>query len=292
MRGIGPDGGHGLLKPEGIEEVDVNALRGRLEREIRGEVFFDRGNRSAYSHDSSNYRQAPIGVVLPRDAQDIVVAMGISREHGAPVTSRGCGTSLAGQTCNVAVVIDHSKHMREIVEVDSRRRLARVQPGVIRDQLSNQTEERFNLTFAPDTSTHEYATFGGMLGNNSCGTHSVKAGRTADNTEELDIVLYDGTRMRVGPTSRDELEEIIAAGDRRGEIYRRLRDLRDRHAEEIRARYPDIPRRVSGYNLDELLPEHGFNVARALVGSEGTAAAILEATVRLVPSPPARSILV
>jgi len=281
-----------VLRPEGADEVDVRSLRRALEGNVKGEVHFDAGNRGAYSHDSSNYRQPPIGVVLPRDADDVVAAVAACREHGAPVTSRGCGTSLAGQTCNVAVVIDYSKHMREIVEVDPDRRIARVQPGVIRDQLSNQTEERFNLTFAPDTSTHEYATFGGMLGNNSCGTHSVMAGRTADNTTELDVVLYDGTRLRVGETSDEELEQIIAAGGRRGEIYRGLRDLRDRHADEIRARYPDIPRRVSGYNLDELLPERGFNVARALVGSEGTAAAILEATVRLVPSPPARSLLV
>jgi FAD/FMN-containing dehydrogenase len=290
--GIGPDGGHGLLTPVGVDDVDVRSLRRALEREVKGEVLFDGGNRAAYSHDSSNYRQAPIGVVVPRDAADIVAAVAACREHGAPVLARGCATSLAGQTCNVAVVIDHSKHMREIVEVDPDRRIARIQPGVIRDQLSNQTEERFNLTFAPDTSTHEYATFGGMLGNNSCGTHSVMAGRTADNTHELEIVLYDGTRMRVGATPPEELEAIIAAGGRRGEIYRSLRDLRDRYEDLIREGYPDIPRRVSGYNLDELLPERGFQVARALVGSEGTLATILEATVRLVHSPPARSLVV
>jgi FAD/FMN-containing dehydrogenase/Fe-S oxidoreductase len=233
-----------------------------------------------------------MGVVLPQDVDDIVAAVDICREHRAPVLPRGCATSLAGQTCNVAVVLDHSKYMRAIVEVDPDRRIARVQPGVIRDQLSNQTEERFNLTFAPDTSTHEYATFGGMLGNNSCGTHSIMAGRTADNTQDLDIVLYDGTRMKVGATEEEELERIIAGGGRRGEIYRRLRDLRDRYVDAIRAAYPDIPRRVSGYNLDELLPERGFNVARALVGSEGTVATILEATVRLVYSPPKRSLLV
>jgi FAD/FMN-containing dehydrogenase/Fe-S oxidoreductase len=290
--GIGPAGGHGLLIPERVEEVDTESLRRQLERDVRGEVMFDGGNRGAYAHDSSNYRQAPIGVVLPRDADDVVATVAACREHGAPVLPRGCGTSLAGQTCNVAVVIDHSKHMREIVEVDAERRIARVQPGVIRDQLSNQTEERLHLTFAPDTSTHKYATFGGMLGNNSCGTHSVMAGRTADNTHELDVLLYDGTRIRVGQTPDDELERIVGAGGRRGDIYRRLVELRDRYADLIRSAYPDIPRRVSGYNLDELLPERGFNVARALVGSEGTAATVLEATVRLVHSPPARTLLV
>ncbi|HYX77881.1 MAG TPA: FAD-linked oxidase C-terminal domain-containing protein [Solirubrobacterales bacterium] len=292
QRRLGPGGGHGILRPERADEVDVASLRRRLKREVQGEVLFDRGNRAAYSHDSSNYRQPPIGVVLPRDAADVVAAVAACREHGAPVLPRGCGTGLAGQTCNVAVVIDHSKHMRQIIEVDAERRIARVEPGVIRDQLSKRTERELNLTFAPDTSTHEYATFGGMLGNNSCGTHSVMAGRTADNTHELDVLLYDGTRMQVGETTDDEIDEIVAAGGRRGEIYRRLRELRDAHADRIRESYPAIPRRVSGYNLDELLPERGFNLARALVGSEGTLCTVLEATVRLVPSPPARSLLV
>jgi FAD/FMN-containing dehydrogenase/Fe-S oxidoreductase len=284
--------GHEVLRPERVDEVDVESLRRALEGSLRGHVHFDAGHRAIYSHDSSNYRQTPIGVVIPETVDDVVAAVVACREHGAPVLSRGCATSLAGQTCNVAVVIDHSKHLREILEIDPERRIARVQPGVIRDQLSELTEERHHLTFAPDTSTHEYATFGGMVGNNSCGTHSIMAGRTADNLHELDVLTYDGLRMRVGATSEDELERIVAEGGRRGEIYRRMRDLRDRYAELIRERYPDIPRRVSGYNLDQLLPENGFHVARALCGSEGTLATVLEATVRLVPSPPARSLLV
>ncbi len=284
--------GHTTLAPEGAWEIDRRALKKDLAEAVEGEVRFDLASRAIYSHDSSNYRQPPLGVVIPRDADDVVAAVRVCHQHGAPVLPRGCATSLSGETTNVAVVIDTSKYMREIIEVDPDRQVARVQPGVIRDQLSKQTEEEHNLTFAPDTSTHEYATFGGMIGNNSCGIHSVMAGRTADNIEELEIVTYDGERMRVGPTSEEELERIIAAGGRRGEIYAALRDLRDRHAERVRERYPDIPRRVSGYNLDELLPEKGFNVARALVGSEGTLAMILEATVRLVPSPPSRSLLV
>src|SRR5215216_2615851 len=182
--------------------------------------------------------------------------------------------------------------MREIVEVDPQKKIARVQPGVIRDHLAKPLEAEHGLSFPPDTSTHAYATFGGMIGNNSCGAHSVMTGRTSDNVEEMEIVLYDGTRMRVGATSEEELERIIRKGGRRGEIYARLRDLRDRYADLIRERYPDIPRRVSGYNLDELLPEKGFNVARALVGTEGTCAFVLEATVKLTPWPPARSLLV
>src|ERR687887_956207 len=206
-------------------DIDAEALATALRERVRGEVRFDAGSRGAYATDASNYLQPPIGVVLPRDAADVVAAVAACREHGAPVLPRGCGTGLAGQTCNVAVVIDHSKHMRRIVEVDPERRIARVEPGVIRDQLSKRTERELNLTFAPDTSTHEYATFGGMLGNNSCGTHSVMAGRTADNTHELDVLLYDGTRMRVGETADREIDEIVTAGGRRGEVYRRLREL-------------------------------------------------------------------
>jgi len=286
------EGGHGLLTPAGVERVDAEALRRALERSVRGDVRFDAGHRAIYAHDSSNYRQAPLGVVCPRDADDIEAAVALCREHDAPVLPRGCGTSLSGETCNVAVVIDASKHMREIAEVDPERRVARVEPGVVRDQLADSTERRHKLTFAPDTSTHAYATFGGMIGNNSCGVHSVMGGRTSDNVRELEVLTYDGVRLRVGPTSEEELERIVSAGGRRGELYAAMRDLRDRYADLIRERFPDIPRRVSGYNLDELLPEKGFNVARALAGSEGTLATVLEATVRLVYSPPARSVLV
>jgi FAD/FMN-containing dehydrogenase/Fe-S oxidoreductase len=288
----GDELGHGTLAPEGVGRIDRRALKRALKESVKGEVRFDLGTRAIYSHDSSNYRQPPLGVVIPRDAEDVVAAVAACEEHGAPVLPRGCGTSLSGETANVAVVIDTSKFMREIVEVDPERRIARVQPGVIRDQLADLTESKYDLTFAPDTSTHEYATFGGMIGNNSCGIHSVMAGRTADNVEELEIVTYDGLRMRVGPTSEEELEQIIGEGGRRGEIYAQMRDLRDRYGDLVRERYPDIPRRVSGYNLDELLPEKGFNVARALVGSEGTLATVLEATVRLVYAPPARALLV
>src|SRR5215218_8074549 len=261
---------HAMRKAPGVDEIDTESLEQALRSTVRGEVHFDAGNRAAYAHDSSNYRQAPICVVMPRDAGDIEAAVAAAREHGAPVTPRGCGTSLAGAACNTAVVIDASKHMREIVEIDPERRVARVQPGVIRDDLARITEERWNLTYGPDTSTHEYATFGGMVGANSCGVHSVMAGRTADNVIELEVLTYDGRRVRVRRGEEDELERIIAEGGPRSDLYRRMRDLRERYADEIRERYPDIPRRVSGYNLDELLPEKGFNVGAALTGSEGT----------------------
>ncbi|MDP9474262.1 MAG: FAD-binding protein [Actinomycetota bacterium] len=286
--------GNGSRRLNDRQRMNLNALalQSELRERVKGEVRFDAGTRAIYAHDSSNYRQTPFGVVIPQDAGDVVATIEVCRKHGAPILPRGCGTSLSGETTNWAVILDTSKYMREILEVNPDEGYARVQPGVVRDQLSDLTQERHGLFFAPDTSTHAYATLGGMIGNNSCGVHSVMAGRTSDNVEELDIVLYDGTRMRVGPTSEEELDRIIAGGGRKGEIYGKLKDLRDRYANLIRERYPQIPRRVSGYNLDDLLPEKGFNVARALTGSEGTLATILEAKVRLVHSPPARSLLV
>jgi hypothetical protein len=235
-------------------------------------VRFDSGTKAAYSTDSSNYRQVPLGVVIPHTTGALAEAVAVCHRHGAPVTHRGAGTSLGGQTTNACVVIDGSKYLDEIIEINAEEKWARVRPGVRHDQLTDQTHQKYNLTFGPDTSTHEYATFGGMIGNNSCGMHAQMAGRTQDNVEEMEVLLYDGTRLTVGPTSEEELEEIIAAGGRKSEIYEQLRDLRDEYADEIRARYPDISRRVSGYNLEELLPENDFHVARALVGTEGTCA--------------------
>ncbi len=272
-------------------ERQAGALARALERSIAGEVRFGAGDRALYATDGSNYRQVPIGVVIPRSVQDVVTTMALCRAHGAPFLSRGGGTSLAGQCCNTAVVVDYSKYLNHILTIDPERHIAWVEPGTVLDDLRDAAE-KYHLTFGPDPSTHDHNTLGGMLGNNSCGVHSVMAGRTADNVRELDILTYDGLRLRVGPTSEEQLKSIIAEGGRRGEIYRRLDALRWRYAALIRERYPQIPRRVSGYNLDELLPEHGFNVARALVGSEGTCVAILKAGLELVHSPPERVLVV
>src|SRR5919197_2617973 len=271
--------------------VDGRRLATELAANLRGEVRFDPGSRALYAKDYSVYRHLPIGVVVPRDVDDVVATVELCRRHGAPVLARGCGTSPNGQCCNVAVVIDCSKYLRRIVALDPERRVARVQPGVVCDQLRTAAE-RHQLTFGPDPATHAYNTLGGMIGNNSCGTHSVMAGQTVDNIHELEVLTYDGLRLRVGPTSEEELERTIAQGGRRGEIYARLRDLRDRYGELVRQRYPRIPRRCSGYNLDQLLPERGFHVARALVGSESTCVTLLEATTRLVPSPQHRRTVV
>jgi len=267
------------------------ALEADLRARISGEVRFDDGSRALYSTDASNYRQVPIGVVLPRTVEEVIETVAVCRRHGAPVLARGGGTSLAGQCCNVAVVIDTSKYLNRILEVDPERRRGRVEPGAVLDDL-RQAAERHHLTFGPDPATHNHCTLGGMIGNNSCGVHSVMAGRTDENVLELEVLTYDGLRLRVGPASDDELARIVAEGGRRGEIYSRLRALRDRYAALIRARFPDIPRRVSGYNLPALLPENGFNVAQALVGSEGTCAIVLEATTRLMESPRERTLVV
>jgi FAD/FMN-containing dehydrogenase/Fe-S oxidoreductase len=261
-----------------------------LRRVLRGEIRFDAGARAIYASDGSNYRQAPIGVVIPRDNDDVIAAVAVCHKFGAPVLSRGAGTSLAGQCCNIAVVLDYTKYMNRILEMNPAQRYAWVQPGVVCDALRDAAEIH-QLTWGPDPSTHNRCSLGGMIGNNSCGTHSLLAGKTADNIQELKILLYDGTQLTVGPTEEKELDAIIAAGGRRGEIYGALRGIRDRYADLIRSKYPDIPRRVSGYNLDQLLPENGFNVARALVGTEGTCVAVLEAKARLIPSPQYRSLV-
>jgi FAD/FMN-containing dehydrogenase/Fe-S oxidoreductase len=270
--------------------VDAAALEEALRKNIRGAVRFDSSSRALYATDGSNYRQVPIGVVLPRDPDDVIAAVSLAREYGAPLLCRGTGTSLAGQCCNVALILDFTCYMNKIVEIDPGQRTARVQPGVVLDHLRNAAEKH-HLTFAPDPATHDRCSLGGMIGNNSCGVHSVMAGKTDDNIEALDVLTYDGLRLKVGQTGDAELEQIIREGGRRGEIYAGLKRLRDQYADLVRQRYPNIPRRVSGYNLNFLLPENGFDVARTLVGSEGTCVSVLEATCRLVESPPARVLL-
>ena len=264
-----------------------SALRDALE----GEVRFDKGARAAYASDASNYRQVPIGVVLPRSIEDIVATVAACRAHGAPILARGGGTSLCGQTVNVAVVIDSSKYLDRVLELDARARLARVEPGVVCDAL-RVSAELHGLTFGPDPATHSRCTLGGMIGNNSCGAHSVMAGKTVENIAALEVLTYDGARFWCGPTTEAELDAIIRRGGRQGELYEKLRSLRDRYADLIRSRFPKLKRRVSGYNLDQLLAENGFNVARALVGTEGTCAITLQALARLVKSPPERVLLV
>jgi FAD/FMN-containing dehydrogenase/Fe-S oxidoreductase len=270
------------MRPERVASLEA-ALRASVE----GEVRFSDGDRALYAATGSNYRQLPIGVVLPRTVDDVIATVKACREHEAPITSRGGGTSLAGQAINVAVVIDFSKYLHRVLEIDPERRLARVEPGVVLDRLREEAEEH-GLTFGPDPSTHDHCTLGGMIGANSCGVRSVMAQfygpgpRTSDNVHELDVLTYRGERLRVGPEGGGAPERLATE----------LKDLSDRYGDLVRDRYPDIPRRVSGYNLDDLLPEKGFHVARALAGTEGTCVTTLEATVHLIHSPRFRSLVV
>ena len=284
----------------GAVEIDRAGLAKALRGTVEGEVRFDTASRALYATDASNYRQPPIGVVVPKTLEDVVATHAACREFGAPLVNRGGGTSLSGETVNFGVVVDHSKHLREILEIDADEGWAHVQTGVVNEQLNEATGE-YGLIFPPDPSTHRYCTIGGNLGNNSCGIHSVQAQlyghgpRTSDNTHSLEILTYDGLRLWVGETSEEEVASIVAGGGRRGEIYAALRDLRDRYADRIRQRFPsveELPRRVSGYNLDELLPEKRFHVARALVGTESTCVSILTAKMLLTRNTPARALLV
>ena len=275
-----------------LGQEPLGRLAWQLADVVAGEVRFDEGTRALYSTDASNYRQVPLGVVVPKSIEDVVATVNLCCQHEVPVLPRGGGTSLAGQTCNVAVVIDFSKYLDRVVDIDPSRRLARVEPGCVLDYLRHAAEAH-HLTFGPDPATHDRNSLGGMLGNNSCGVHSVMAGRTSDNVEELEILTYDGERMRVGRTSEEAFAAIARSGGRRAEIYRDLRAFGERYGALIREQYPRIPRRVSGYeNLDELLPENGFNVARALVGTEATCVTILSATLNLVQSPQHRALVI
>ena len=202
--------------------VDVQRLAQALRKQTTGEVRFDDGARAAYSYDASNYRQVPLGVVLPKHVDDIVAALAVCREHGAPVLARGGGTAQSGQGVNVGVVIDCSKYLHRVLSVDARSRTARVEPGAVCDALRDAAE-REGLTFAPDPATHSRCTLGGMIGNNSCGPHSLMAGKTVENTERLEVLTYDGARFWCGETR--SLEGIAG---RQLEIYSRLKSIADK----------------------------------------------------------------
>lgn len=272
-------------------------LQNELTRHLDGEVRFDTGSRAMYAHDASNYRQVPIGVVVPRHAGDVVETVRICRERDVPILGRGGGTSLAGQCVNNAIVMDFSKYMNRVLEIDTHLRRVRVEPGLVLDDLRDALKPH-GLTYGPDPSTHTHCTLGGMIGNNSCGVHSVMAefygpgARTSDHVVTMEVLTYDGLQLTVGHTPEDELARLAASGGRIGEIYTGLRALRDRYEDLIRKRFAPIPRRVSGYNLDELLPEKGFHVGRALAGTESTCITILDATLEIYPAKPCRALVV
>jgi FAD/FMN-containing dehydrogenase/Fe-S oxidoreductase len=284
----------------GVEAIDRRALAADLRDAVEGEVRFDTASRALYATDASNYRQPPVGVVIPKTLDDVVATHRVCHEHGAPITPRGCGTSLSGETVNTAVIVDCTKYLHDFDDPDLGDHTVVCRPGAINEKV-NEHCGQWGWIFGPDPSTHAYCAIGGNIGNNSCGIHSVQAQfyghgpRTSDNVHSLEIVTYDGLRMWVGETSQEELRAIVAEGGRRGQIYRDLHDLMRRYEDEIRARFPSpakLPRRVSGYNLDELLPENGFNLARAIVGTEGTIATTLQARLYLTPAMLERELVV
>ncbi|WP_327696660.1 FAD-binding and (Fe-S)-binding domain-containing protein [Streptomyces sp. NBC_00459] len=257
--------------------TDLRPLEAELREAVRGEVGFDAMSRALTTMDASNYRRVPLGVVAPRDADDVAAALTVCRAHGVPVVARGGGTSIAGQATGTGVVLDFTRHMDHLLSLNHEEQTAVVQPGLVLDRLQEAAAPH-GLRFGPDPSTHGRCTLGGMIGNNSCGAHSVAWGTTADSVRELTVIRARGDRLRLG---RDW------AGAPEG-----LRRLAEGELARLRTGFPDLPRRISGYALDALLPEKGADVARSFCGSEGTLGIVTEAVVRLVEAPRARALAV
>ena len=259
------------------EYPDAEALAADLRRAVAGPVRFTAADRAMWSADASNYRRVPIGVVVPRDVADAEAALSVCRAHDVPVLPVGARTSIAGQAVNTAVVLDFTRHVNRILEIDPQARTARVEPGVICDAVRDAAAPHA-LTFGPDPSTHNRCTLGGMIGNNACGSHSVAWGKTVDNVHALDVLTYRGERVSMRNNGSGPIPDALQA-------------LGARVADDVRAGFPDLTRRVSGYNLDQLLPGQ-VDLAKAMVGTEGTCGIVTEATVRLVESPPVRALAV
>src|SRR5919106_5644604 len=282
----------------------MNDLEHDLRRVVEGDVRFDRFSKLLYSTDASMYQVEPIGVVVPRHAGDVQAVIEVANRQNVPVLPRGGGTSLTGQTVNRALVLDFSRHMNQVLEVNADELWARVQPGLVQDELNHHVRP-LGLLFGPDTSTSNRATLGGMMGNNSGGSHSIAYGLTVDHVIEMTVLLADGSRVVFGEVSEDQFDAKCRVTGLEGDIYREVAAIRDAYADEVRARYPTHWRRVAGYNLNELLGcgvrPHSYagggngaprklSMARLVVGSEGTLLTILEATVRLVRRPKATAV--
>ncbi|HBH54561.1 MAG TPA: FAD-binding oxidoreductase [Planctomycetaceae bacterium] len=294
-----------------LTEAGLNDLARVLRERIAGEVRFDEMTRGLYSTDASIYQISPVGVVFPRNRDDVIAAVDTARERGIPVLPRGSGTSLSGQTVASALVLDFSRFMNRVLEIDPQRRLVRIEPGVVLDQL-NTALKPHGLQFGPDVATSSRANLGGMIGNNSAGSRSVRQGKVIDHVRELEIVLSDGTSLNCKPVSAESLQKSLSHPGREGEVFRGLSDIVARNRKEILAKYPRILRRVSGYNLDAFLPElyrqmpqpavvrdldrewpdrADFNLARIFVGAEGTLGAVTGALLHAVPLPRERGVV-
>ncbi len=270
--------------------VDVAGLNTFLDDRVEGEVRLDRLSRALYSTDASVYQIVPLGVVMPRSGEDVATVLEACRVFGVPLTARGGGTSQAGQSIGPGLVLDFSKHLNRVLEINAAERWARVQPGCVLDDLNHELKP-FGLLFAPDISTSDRATVGGMIANNSSGTHSIIHGKTIDHVLELRVLLADGTHLHARPLNAAEVDAKCTQQDREGDVCRAVRRLAKGHAAEIERRYPKVLRRVGGYNLDRFTGE-SFNLADLFVGSEGTLGVTLEAKVRLVELPKAKALLV
>ncbi len=265
-------------------ESQYKNVAAELHKRLEGEVKFDRYTLLLYATDASIYHIEPIGVVVPRHKGDVQAAIEVANRFQLPILSRGGGTSLAGQAVGHAIVLDFSKYMRNVLEVNEDELWCRVQPGLVQDEL-NAHVRSMGLQFGPDTSTSNRATIGGMIGNNSAGAHSLTYGKTLDHVLELTVLLSDGSEVVLKDLSQDGLAAKMRRDGLEGQVCREVSRLAQAHKNEIILRYPKIMRRVSGYNLDEFIKPQPFNLARIVTGSEGTLAIIVEAKMRLVPKP-------
>ena len=262
-------------------------LEKALRERISGEVRFDDKSRLLYSTDASLYQLMPLGVVLPRTESDVEWTMKVAAEIGVPVLPRGGGTALAGQTVAHAIIIDFSKYMNRVLELDVERKRVRVQPGLRLDRL-NRAVAQHGLQFGPDPATIRQCALGGMIGNNSCGARSLVYGKTGDHVHSLKCFLPDSICVDLRPVSRDKIPTLPG---REGELARAVLGILEPERERILARYPKVPRRVSGYNFDSMLEDEELNLAKLIVGSEGTLATVVEAELGLVDVPKARSLV-
>jgi len=271
--------------------MDILALRRDLESQIEGEVRFDKVSRALYSTDASVYQIEPAGVVVVKSKQDIVKTVKLCKQYGCSLTMRGGGTSQAGQAIGEGIQVDTSKYFNRLLEVNPAERWARVEPGIVLDEL-NAALRTHNLRFAPDISTASRATVGGMMANNSSGARSVMYGKTIDHVLEQEVVLSDGSVVHFRPLARAEIDAICQQNTLEAACYREVCRLATTHAAEIDRRFPKVLRRVGGYNLDCFVdPDQPFNLAKMMVGSEGTLGVVLEATIALVPLPKAKAVL-
>ena len=281
----------------------LSRLHDRLTQETRALVYFDRGQRALYSTDASLYQIEPVGVVVPRTVEDVIATVRIAAQEKVAIVPRGAATSLSGQTIGAAIIIDFSKYLNRIGVVDRDAMTVRVEPGVVLDQL-NAHLKPLGLMFGPDVSTSDRATIGGMIGNNSAGARSLRYGKTVDHVRAVEVVLADGTAAGLGPVSDQELSAICQEAGSVGRVHRAVRDTVAAHRQAIIDHFPHILRRVSGYNLDEFVPglpvrpvgwapePWRFNLARLIVGSEGSLAVVTAAELKVVPVPPAQGLVV